>query len=432
MTTEKFDLIVVGAGPAGLSAAYIAAKAGLKVIVIERGEYPGSKNVMGGILYRQPTEEVFPEFWKEAPLELPIVEQKIWVLDKKSGVTFGYKGEEFAQEPYNCFSVLRAKLDRWFARKVEEAGALIITETVVEDLIMEDGYVIGVKTGREDGNLYANIVILAEGVNSLLAQKIDMQTWLPAHHLAVAVKEIIALPKEKIMDRFSLEEGQGATIELFGEATQGMVGTAFIYTNKESLSIGVGTLISDMVKRNVNPNDLLEHMKSHPMIRPLIAGGETKEYMAHMIPEAGYKGVPKLYGNGVLICGDAAMLVNGIHREGSNLAMMSGKYAAETVIKAKQNGIFSAESLIGYQKALENSFILKDLEKYQNTTGFLEHNDHFLSLYPKILSESAREFYTVDNIPKREKQKIIWNNITKQRPKWQLAKDLFRFWRVMG
>ena len=89
---EKFDVIVVGAGPAGTSCAYVCAKNGLNVLLIERGEYPGSKNVMGGVLYRKQMEELIPEFWKEAPLERPVIEQRFWMMDKESAVQFGYKG----------------------------------------------------------------------------------------------------------------------------------------------------------------------------------------------------------------------------------------------------------------------------------------------------------------------------------------------------
>jgi Dehydrogenases (flavoproteins) len=89
---EKFDVIVVGAGVSGLAAAYVMAKEGLNVIVIEKGKYPGSKNVMGGVLYRHMMEEIIPEFWKEAPLERPIVEQNFWLLGKESVAKTGYKG----------------------------------------------------------------------------------------------------------------------------------------------------------------------------------------------------------------------------------------------------------------------------------------------------------------------------------------------------
>ncbi|HZG80164.1 MAG TPA: FAD-dependent oxidoreductase, partial [Brevibacillus sp.] len=108
---EKFDVIVVGAGPAGTACAYTLAKAGANVLLMERGEYPGSKNVMGGVLYRKTMEDIIPEFYKEAPLERPIVEQRFMMLDKSSALTFSYKGLEWAQEPYNNFTVLRAKFD---------------------------------------------------------------------------------------------------------------------------------------------------------------------------------------------------------------------------------------------------------------------------------------------------------------------------------
>jgi len=135
--SEKFDCIVVGAGPAGISCAFELAKGGAQVLLIERGEYPGSKNVMGGVLYRKMMEDIIPEFYKEAPLERPIVEQRFMMMDKESAVTFGYKGMEWGQEPYNNFTVLRAKFDQWFAKKAVEQGAILVNETVVLECIIE-------------------------------------------------------------------------------------------------------------------------------------------------------------------------------------------------------------------------------------------------------------------------------------------------------
>lgn len=433
MAVEKFDCIVVGAGVAGTATAYLLAKAGVNTLLIERGDYPGSKNVMGGVLYRHPTEEIIPGFWREAPLERPVVEQRLWILDQDSAVTLGYKGKHFGQEPYNNFTVLRAKFDRWFAKQAVEAGALLITETVVEDLLYEGNKVVGVRTGRADGDVRADVVVLAEGVNSMLTQKAGLQhDGLNTAQLAVAVKEVIALPKEKIEDRFNLEPNEGATIELVGESTQGMVGTGFIYTNKDSISIGCGALLSQVVRNRWNPNELLERMKNHPVVKPLLEGGETKEYAGHLIPEGGYNAIPKLYRDGLLVVGDAAMLVNGIHREGSNMAMMSGKYAAETVIHARERGDFSSATLSLYEKKLKESFILKDLQKYQNASAFFETNDHLFTLYPKLANFVAREFTTVDNVPKKEKQRKIMEAVTAKRSKFQLAKDFYRLWRVMG
>lgn len=431
--TEKFDVIVVGAGPAGISTALTTAKAGLSTILIERGDFPGSKNVMGGVLYRHPTEQIVPEFYKVAPLERHIIEQRMWILDKDSAVTIGYKNSRHGAEPYNAFTVLRARFDRWLATQAVEAGVLLVTETVVEDLLIDNDQVIGVRTGRPDGDVYGNVVVLAEGVNSMLTQKVGLKKdGLKTTELAVAVKEVIGLPKEKIEDRFNLEQGQGVTIELVGESTKGMVGTGFVYTNTDSISVGVGALLSQMVKKEINPNELLEHLKNHPMVRPLLEGGETKEYLGHMIPEGGYHSIPKLYRDGLLVVGDAAQFVNGIHREGSNMAMLSGKMAAETIINAHKMGEFDERALSHYEKSLENSFIIKDLQKYQNSSELFETHDHFFSLYPKMVNMAAHEFTTIDSIPKKEKQNRIIKDITAQRSKVNLIKDMYRGWRVMG
>lgn len=236
--SDKFDAIVVGAGPAGTSCAYTLAKAGLNVVLIERGEYPGSKNVMGGVLYSKMMDDIIPEFYKEAPIERPIVEQRFMMLDKESASTFSYKGLEWGREPYNNFTVLRAKFDQWFAQKAVEQGALLINETVVLECIVEDGRVVGVRTDRPDGELYADVVVLADGVNSLLGKSLGFHKEFKPDEVALATMEVLKLDKKVIEDRFNLEENQGCTIEIFGDATKGILGTAFLYTNKDSLNIG--------------------------------------------------------------------------------------------------------------------------------------------------------------------------------------------------
>lgn len=428
---EKFDVIVVGAGPAGTSCAYECAKAGLKVILIERGEYPGSKNVMGGVLYRKQMEEIIPEFWKEAPVERPVVEQRVMMLDKESAITIGYKGLEFAREPYNAFTVLRAKFDQWFANKAVEQGALLITETVALEVIIEDGQAIGVRVDRPEGEVYADVVVLADGVNSLLAKQLGFHKEFRPDEVALAVMEVINLPAEKIEERFNLEPNQGCTYEILGDATNGLLGTAFIYTNKDSINIGVGAMLSGMIREKLRPHHLLDRLKNHPLIRPLIKGGEPQEYLAHLIPEGGYHSIPKIVGHGVLVVGDAAQFVNGIHREGSNMAMKSGKLAAETIILAKQVGDFSENMLDSYRKKVMESFIGQDLKKYKDATHHFDKYPHYFREYIPGINKAASAFFTVDGTPKKEKQKKLFSLATQSKSKLRVLSDMYKAWRVM-
>lgn len=428
---EKFDTIVVGAGPAGIACAYELAKAGANVLLLERGEYPGSKNVMGGVLYRKMMEDIVPGFHKEAPLERPIVEQRFMMMDKASAVTFSYKGMEWAEEPYNNFTVLRAKFDQWFAQKAVEQGALLVCETVVTSCIVEDGRVVGVVTDRPDGELRADVVVLADGVNSLLAKSLGFHKEFRPDEVALATMEILKLDKKIIEDRFNLEEGQGCTIELFGDATKGILGTGFLYTNKDTLSIGVGTLLSGLIKHKLKPYELMEYVKRHPMIRPYIQGGEPQEYLAHLIPEGGYKSIPKVVGAGVLVVGDAAQLVNAIHREGSNMAMTSGRLAAETILAARERGDFSEASLDDYRKALMGSFVGQDMKKYKDATHHFDKFPQYFEQYIPMMNRAASQMLTVDGTSKREKQRKIWRDVGTMRQKIKIARDVIRAWRVM-
>jgi electron transfer flavoprotein-quinone oxidoreductase len=288
-----------------------------------------------------------------------------------------------------------------------------------------------VRTDRENGDLFADIVILADGVNSLLAKKAGFHPELNPGDVALAVKEILFMPQETLESRFNVKEGEGVVIEMAGKITQGMMGTGFLYTNNESITIGVGCMLNDLKERRVSPNVLLEQMKNHPAIKPLIEGGEMKEYTAHLIPEGGYKAIPQIYGNGWMIVGDSGMFVNAVHREGSNLAMTTGRFAAETVIALKQEGKeMSKKNLAAYRTTLDGSFVMKDLVKYKDMPSVFHKNPQFLTTYPELLNKAAHTMLTVDGVDKNSKEREILKSFTRSRSWSGLMGDAFKLWRA--
>ncbi|TVQ39294.1 MAG: FAD-dependent oxidoreductase [Geminicoccaceae bacterium] len=433
---EHFDAIVVGAGPAGTAAALVMARAGLDVLQIERGETPGSKNVQGAILYADALERLVPDFREEAPLERHVVEQRVWLLDERSHTGAHYRSADFDEDRPNRYTILRAPFDRWFAAEARAAGAVLLTETTVTELVKDAaGKVVGVRTDREGENLFADVVILAEGVNGLVGQRAGLRKELDPRHVALAVKETVFLTDEVVQERFNLKgEHDGVVIEAMGDVSAGMVGTGFLYTNRESISIGVGCLISDFQATGTAPYALLDRFKSHPSVAPLLKGGEVKEYVAHLIPEGGYHAIPELVGEGWLVVGDAGQFVNPAHREGSNLAMTTGALAAETVIALHRQGTPCTKAALGsYLRALEQSFVMKDMKKYRGLAAMLHGNKHFLTTYPAALSRAMQTFLRVDGVDKRTKQRLMVQDFKAARGGWwHLMTDavkLARAWR---
>ena len=430
---ERFDVIVVGAGPAGNAAAYTLAKSGLSVLQLERGETPGTKNVQGAILYADALERIIPDFREHAPLERHIVEQRMWLMDEDSAVSgMSYRDEGFSTPPHNRYTIVRARFDRWFSEQVRNAGATVICETTVTGLLRDkSGRVIGVRTERDGGEIHAEAVILADGANSLVGQRANLRPETKPEHAALAVKETLFLPKEVIEARFGVGNGQGTVIEIAGRITHGMVGTGFLYTNKDALAIGIGCMLSDLRRNKIEPYRLLEGLKTHPAVRPLIAGAEMKEYAAHLIPEGGYKALPDLYGDGWMIVGDSGMFVNAVHREGSNLAMTTGRLAAETVIEMKEAGKdMTAANLAEYRKKLDDSFVMKDLKKYQEMPEIFHHNRQFFTTYPELVNRSAHSMLHVDGVDKKTKEREIFSSFKHKRSLFGLMGDAYKLWRA--
>ncbi len=410
----SFDAIVVGAGPAGTTAAYVLAKAGLSVALLERGSSPGSKNVFGGVLYTTVLSRLIPDFAEEAPLERHIKGIKLFLISPDNAVSIGVESLDHNKPPYNnSFTVSRAKFDQWYASKAEEAGAMLVPETVVDDLLKDDkGKVVGVRVRGDEGELYSNVVIVADGVNSLLAEKAGLRGNYVPRQVSLGMKEIIELPRSVIEDRFGLSGNEGVELKyIAGDATKGIWGGGNIYTNQESLSLVSWLALEPLKHSGLKATDVFEQFKEHPFVRDYVKAGKVVEYQAHLAPDGGYDEMPKCYADGVLVCGDAARFLNAsIHYEGTNFAMASGEAAAKAVLEAGKTKVYSAASLSYYRKLLDESFVIKDLKRYRKMNLFAEKNPEFFGPYFNVLTQAAVDFFTVKEMPKRTQE-------------WQMLKD---------
>ncbi len=422
---QQFDAIVVGAGPAGSSAALAMAHAGLQVALIERGEYPGAKNVSGAALYAPNLlADLLPGYWEEAPVERYLTRRVVTFLGKEAAVSLDFRTNRFNQPPYNGFTILRPRFDRWLAGKAEEAGALLITSTVVDDLLYEDEKVIGVRCRREDGDLYAPIVIAADGANSFLAKKAGLQHEFRADEMTLGVKEVLRLDAHIIEERFNLNGDEGMTNEYVGYATGEVKGGGFLYTNRDTLSIGVVVQIASLVEKKMRPYDLLDQFKQHPAIAPLVRDSVTLEYSAHMIPEGGWALLPTLSRAGLMVVGDAAGFVfaTGLFLEGMNFAIASGLAAAATAELAHANHDFSAQSMARYRKRLESSFVLKDLKKYRHAPAFI-NNEHLQNVYPDLVCDTMENIFRSNGKPRHKLGRIVLATMRKEVPLQTLLRD---------
>ncbi len=400
---EKVEVVVVGAGLAGLAAAYHLSDAGIETIVVERGDYPGSKNVTGGRLYLHPVRPYFPaDFWNDAPFERAVVKERLSVLAERASTTIEFASEKFRQEPRASYTLLRAKFDQWLADKARDRGAFIIPKSKVDDLILNDsGRVIGVRS--TEAELEANVIIVADGILSFIAEKAKLRGPHNPHYNALGVKEIIELPSKTIQDRFGVGAGEGAAQLLFGSITQGMIGGGFIYTNQESLSLGMVVGIEALMRHEprIEAPELMEMLKARPEVAPLIEGGNTVEYSAHVIPEGGIRAIPHLVADGVLLAGDAAGLAlnMGVTVRGMDFALASGALAARAVKEAKAKNDYGAAALASYEQSLRDSFVLKDLQTFRSMLDVLD-NPRMFNHYPQAITNILEKMFWIGEQPK--------------------------------
>ena len=426
MAEHVHDCIVVGAGPAGAAAALQMARDGLDVVVFERGKRPGEKNVMSGVLVTRKLHALVPDFRQRAPLQRCITEEIVCILGEDEVLRLpAIRNYHRLSHPHPGFTVFRSEFDAWFAQEAVDAGAELIPATLVEDLMWENGRVAGVHTRR--GDLRARVVIGADGVNSTVAEKSGLRSPPQPAEVSLIVRQVLDLPAEQIEERFALQPGEGVILQFgglvsgappvppnFGGAGGRPGGQSAyyteLYTNRDSLSMTAEVPLDVLQACGVPLYDVLSARERHPYIARLIQGAKLREYQAHLIPWGGVDDLSCLYGDGVLLAGDAGKFTteDGV---GSWPAMASGAAAALVVKYACEKGDFSRTTLAVYRDFLDEEGLI---ETQREARQAWQHEGWYGKIrrrYPDRLLRIARRYSDGWVIGEGEHPYSLWGEL---------------------
>lgn len=406
---DDFDVIVVGAGMAGSSAAIRLAQGGANVLLLERGSEPGGKNLSGGILWGNDLARILPDWATQMPLERHLVRKRFGVLTEESAVSFDFEDERWRKAPYVAHSVLRARTDAWLAQQAENAGATVVTAVPVESLAWEGRSVRGVVQGGE--TMRAPVTILADGANSRLAlgTPIRPEPRLGAESTEIGAKEVYRLDERTIEERFGLRPGEGHAEEwVLSLYPNGVKAGGFLYTNRDTISVGVIAQLSSLFDAKYAAHDLVERFKQHPSIARRLEGAELVEYGAKLISSGWASRPAGFHGDGWLVAGDAAGFVfsNGIVIQGMNYAVRTGLEAAEVALAARGAHDASEGRLAEYDRRLEATGVLPDFRDFASMDR-VKWNPRFYTAYPAFATELFRRLLGESGGRKRRVRRLV-------------------------
>ncbi|HTP54991.1 MAG TPA: FAD-dependent oxidoreductase [Thermoplasmata archaeon] len=389
---DDFDVIVVGAGMAGAAAALRLAQGKANVLLLERGAEPGAKNLSGGVLWGNDLARVLPDWQQAMPVERHVVRKRFGVLTPSSAVSFDLEEGRWRNAPHVAHTVLRARTDAWLVQQAEAAGATVVSSVPVDRLNWEGRRVHGIVQGGE--TMTAPVTILADGANSRLAlgTPIRPSPRLSGEATELGIKELYRLDPATIEDRFGVGPGEAHVEEwVTGIFSPGVMGGGFVYTNRDTVSVGLIVQIGSLFGTKVPSHELIEQFKAHPTIAARLRGAELVEYGAKLISSGWASRPAAFHGDGWMVAGDAAGFVfsNGLVIQGMNYAVRSGLEAAETALAARASGGAASDRLAEYDRRLESTGILPDFRDFERMDR-VKWNPRFYTAYPKFAEELMR------------------------------------------
>ena len=392
----EVGVAIVGGGTAGLACANrllqllgddpetMERLGEVPVAVIEKAKTCGGHNLSGAVMRPGPLQELFPELsredWRKERFAFgEVTKEAVYMLPNGKMKLRIPTPPPFKNHGNEIVSV--AALARYQQRQAEEGGAYVLTETSASQLIVEDGRVVGVRSGDKgrgkDGeplgnfepgtDIKAAVTVLAEGCwghltgaairEFGLAEGREPQVW------ELGVKEVWKVPKP--LDRVIHTVGPWP-VKL--SSKYGQIGGTWLYPMKDSKTgddlVSIGFVIDlEYADATTSAHDLLQLFKTHPLVRGILEGGERVAWGAKALPGGGYWSMPKLSMPGALVVGDAAGMVDTVSLKGVHHCLTSGKLAGEAIYASLKNGA----SLSSYEEAIEESTVGKELWQVRNT-----------------------------------------------------------------
>ncbi len=379
------DILIVGAGPAGLAVAYKLARLiendpdleMPEILLMDKGSYIGAHSLSGAVMDPRGIAELIPDYVEQgAPLEAAVSGDAMYYFRPSGAIKFPFMPPTLNN--HGNYVISLNKFVVWMGEQVEAAGIDVYAGLAGYDLLMEDGKVIGVQTVDmgldKEGNprsnfepgsvIKAKVTILCEGVHgSLTRHAFEKIPGLTANSFSQAyltgVKEVWEVPEGRIKP--------GQVIHSIGyPQPSNEYGGGWIYgmdNNLVSVGYAVGLNSPDPTS---DPHLKFQLYKAHPVVKKILDGGKMLHYGAKTIPDNGYHSMPRLYHDGLMLCGDSAGMLDPQKLKGIHLAIKSGIMAAECLVDALKKDDFSAGSLKSYQERFENSWAKAVLYKSRN------------------------------------------------------------------
>lgn len=378
------DVLFVGAGPAGLAGAIRLAqlvaedarsggKLGeVEIGVLEKAESLGEHNLSGAVVNPGPFRALFPDVAEsDLPFRTRVDGERVYWLSES-----GHRRIPTPTEMHNHGNYVASicEIVRWMGEQAESLGVNLFTGFPAEGLLVDGKKVVGVRTVASgldrDGNpggsytpagdVTASVTVLADGTRSMLALAYCEWQGIRSQNpqiYALGVKEL-----------WEVKRPLDAVIHTLGwPLPNDAFGGSWVYPMGDGL-ISLGLVVGlDYRQHSLDVHELTQKLKTHPLLRPYLEDGELVEWGAKTIPEGGYYSLPgRFHGDGLLIAGDAAGLVNVAALKGIHYAVQSGIFAAETIFEALKGGDTSSDKLEPYGRKLRESFVREDLHRTRN------------------------------------------------------------------